>query len=172
VVAESQTPELIPPVPAPTPEGFSPDAATLPTVVVKDASAPPPLGRTWAFDLRKGEFVRIGSQGPRAIYGAITLLQWIEKCLHTERGALPIHPPGYGLEDPQSIYGRPIRDLSKQELQRKIQDALTFHPRIAAVANLQLVRREEAAFCTFQVQTDPPLDAEQLLTIRLAVGAG
>ena len=78
-MAESQAPELIPPAPAPQQEGLvSPEAgAQLPTVTITDAPTPP-LGRTWAFDLGSNEFVRVGSQGPRAIYGPLTLLQWID----------------------------------------------------------------------------------------------
>jgi hypothetical protein len=172
-VAESQTPEPIPPVPEPEQEGVvePTNEDALATVIVEDEPLPP-LGRTWAFDLKKDEFVRVGARGPRAIFGAITLLQWIDKCLHTARGALPIHPPEYGMQDPFVIFGRPIRELSVQELQRQIEDALTFHPRIAAVVNLQLTREDDRGYCTFQVQTEPPLDEDELLSIRLDVGEG
>ncbi len=169
---ESQQPEVVPGIPAPQPEGpISPDEP-LPTVTVAEPE-PEPFGRSWAFDLDNEQFVRVGaSQGPRAIYGPVTLIQWIDKCLHTERGALPIHPDGYGLEDPFAIFGRPIRELSLQELQRQIEDALTFHPRIAAVVGMQLQRQDEQAYVSFQVQVDPPLDEAELLTVRLGVGAG
>lgn len=168
---ETQTPELIPPPPAIVQEGqvVPSDAALLPGVTAD--APPPPLGRTWLFDLRRDEFVRIGARGPRQIRGAETLAQWIDKALHSERGALPIHPPGYGMQEPQEIFGRNVAELSVQELHRRIEDALTFHPRIAAVVDVKLRIEDDQAFCTFKVQTDPPLDEAELLLLRLDLGA-
>ena len=160
-------PTLLPPEPEGDPgEGLAPppDVEELPTVVVDDA-APPPLGRTWVFDFGSEQFVR--SRGvPLEVRGEQALVSWVDKCLRTARGSLPIHPPEYGLVEPDSIFGRPIDSLSAQDLEERFRDALTFHPRIADVTNLQLHTVDDMAFVEFIIVTDPPSEDAELLTVR------
>jgi hypothetical protein len=150
-------------------EGLAPppEAEELPVVEAEDTD-PPPLGRSWAFDFAREGFVR-GGRGPTETRGVATLLLWIDKCLHTERGALAIHPPGFGIVDPMSMFGRPIEELSANDLEERIRDALTFHPRIADVQNLELLTdpASDAATAVFDVLTDPPTDDAEMLSLRL-----
>lgn len=169
-------PTLIPPQPGdpnPDTEGLAapPEANQLPTVVV-DSAPPPPLGRSWAFDHGTELFIR--SRGVvLETRGIETLLGWVDKCLHTARGALEIHPPEFGLVEPDRIFGRPIAELSAQELEEKFRDALTFHPRIADVTNLQLHTDDETgrAFATYIIVQDPPTQGADVLTARTSLGA-
>jgi hypothetical protein len=165
-MASDADPTITPPAPE-AEEGLTPpDADELPTVVV-DPAPPPPLGRSWAFDFGSESFVR--SRGvPLETRGTQTLLGWIDKCLHTERGALPIHPPEYGVVDLRSIFGRPVDQLSAQELEERFREALTFHPRIADVTDLRLVVDETAGtgHAEFAVITDPPTEDAELRSVR------
>lgn len=170
----SSDPTILPPEPDDpiTDEGLAPppDQEDLPTVVVDD-SEPPPLGKSWAFDFGSEQFMR--SRGvPLETRGAQTLLGWIDKCLHTARGALPVHPPGYGLVRPDRFFGAPIDELSAQELEEEFKDALTFHPRIADVVNLTLETDDQGgAWVSFIVVTDPPTDEAELLTVKTSLEA-
>lgn len=103
-------------------------------IVVQDE--PPPLGKSWAFDWPSMRF-NLGNNGdsPLETRGMLTLIQWAEKCLRTARGAHPIHPPNYGLVDPKSIFGQPVAFAPIAELEARIKDALTFHPRIVDVTD-------------------------------------
>lgn len=103
-------------------------------VVVQDA--PPPIGRSWAFNWDTLSF-DVGQNGdsPQVISGLLTLVQWAEKCLRTERGSHPIHPPEYGLVGLHALWGSSIQAVALHELEENIADALTFHPRITAVSD-------------------------------------
>ena len=92
---------------------------------------PPPLGRSWAFDWSGRRGFQTGGQGPQQTFGLDSLKMWCEKCLRTERGAHPIHPPDYGMDNPYGAIGLLHED--DPDLEQRIVDALTFHPRITAV---------------------------------------
>lgn len=162
-------PDLIAPDPIVDPEdGLAPlGASELPEVVVDDTPAPP-LGRSWAFDFGSEQFERGRGGAPLETRGVSTLMGWIDKCLRTARGALPIHPAGYGVVDPDSIFGRPISELSAGDLENRFRDALTFHPRIADVADLTLLTdpTSSRAIAQYTIVTDPPADDASLLTVR------
>src|SRR4051794_26346143 len=95
---------------------------------------PPPIGRSWAFDFVSGRFRSgPGGRSPLATNGTATLVVWAEKCLRTVAGSHPIHPPGYGVRDRTSLLGRAISGAPVAELEQRIREALTFHPRIADI---------------------------------------
>lgn len=175
MATEDDITTIIPPTPEIT-DGLAPtpDDASLPVVVVDDAP-PPPLGRSWQFDFALEQFVRADRHANAILEtrGLATLAGWILKCLRTQRGALPIHPSDYGLRDPWAIFGRPISELSEQQLEEDFREALTFHPRIADVTNVQLhtATASSKAYVRFQVITDPPTDQTALLTIRTPLEA-
>lgn len=167
-----QEPDLIPALPPVAQEGLATVVADdLPTVVVEDTEAPP-LGRSWAFDRGLERFVRDGSLGPRQTRGVATLLVWIDKAIHTQRGALAIHPPGYGMRDPSSIFGQPVTSLSAQVIEQDLRECLTFHPRIADVTDTAIIvdPDSEAAYVEYSVLTDPPTEDAELLSIRTTLG--
>jgi len=94
----------------------------------------PPVGRSWAYDFKNGTFLKAG-HGPLTTRREATLKTWVEKCIRTHRGAHPIHPDGYGLEQPlEDFLSHP--ELTTHELEEAIVDALTFHPQITAVKNM------------------------------------
>jgi hypothetical protein len=138
----------------------------LPTVVV-DEPREYPLGRAEVFDFGLGVFVE-GGRGPAQTTGVQTLIGWIDKALHTQEGALPIHPPGYGLRDPYGLFGRPVMELSVGDLENDLRACLTFHPRIADVINVVLERDpdDEAAYVQYEVLLDPPVEDVELVTLR------
>lgn len=107
-----------------------PDSTDL--VVVQED--PPPLGRGWAYDLVHRQFIRSpGAHGPLETHGSATLAFWIEKCLRTARGSLPIYSDDYGIELPADFFGGPVDQFPDDLFRDRVTDALTRHPRIADV---------------------------------------
>ncbi len=133
------------------------DPAQSPVDLIVQQAAPPPIGRSYDFDFPSRSFVRSANgHAPAHTVGEATLRKWIEKCLSTERGARPIHPPGYGLERMTDMYGGPVNQSPPVDLEQRIQDALTFHPRIAAVTDFGATfdPDDEYVAVTFTVITD------------------
>jgi hypothetical protein len=111
------------------------DPTQSPVDLVVAVEPPPPVGRSYAFDFDSGSFLRSGNaHAPIATTGLETLKAWIQKCLTTERGAFPIHPPEYGLQSAPDLFGGPV-GAPPIDLEARIRDALTFHPRIANIAD-------------------------------------
>lgn len=106
-----------------------------------------PIGRSWAFDFAREGFVyghevgssATGKHGPLQTYGVATLRTWIEKCLHTARGAHPVHPEDYGLEPLDDIIGGPVLGAPAADIEARVREALTFHPRIDDVTDFRAV---------------------------------
>jgi Protein of unknown function (DUF2634) len=114
-------------------EALDPTSGRVDLIVRRDP--PVPLGRGWAFDFSRGRFLPApGGHGARETHGAATLRGWIEKCLSTDRGAHPIHPPGYGLTRRADLIGGPVAH-PPADLEDRIRDALTFHPRIVDIVD-------------------------------------
>jgi hypothetical protein len=156
---------------APGPEvedGLALDDAA-PEVVLLAEEDPPPLGRSWSFDMGDERFRRHGGR-PREIRGLATLVQWIDKYLHTQRGALPIHPPWFGMTDPYGIFGQPMRELSSTDLLRDM-EGMANHPHIAEVVDARLSYDEldEVAFLEVDVLTDPPTEDVDVLKLRYSL---
>lgn len=112
------------------------DLSDFPSAVdlVVAADEPTPIGRSWAFDWTQHRFVKFpGALGPKQTYGEETLGEWVEKVLHTARGAHPVHPPGYGFDAPQGlVYGGTVGQIPP-DFEDRVRDALTFHPNISDV---------------------------------------
>lgn len=100
--------------------------------LVVAVDAPAPVGRSWAFSWPDRRFLAAGARSPLATRGNQTLGGWIEKALRTGRGAHPIHPPGYGLPGGASLIGGPVGAVPA-DLEERVRDTLTFHPRISDV---------------------------------------
>lgn len=136
-MADQFTPPLLDPVDpdsalADLEQDFQQSAAPAEIVVVR--AEPPPIGRSWSFDFPRQRFrVASGAHAPLTTNGVATLVQWAEKCLHTTRGAHPIHPPGYGLRDRNALIGQTIAGAPVAELETRVREALTFHPRITDI---------------------------------------
>lgn len=100
----------------------------------------PPLGRSWEFSFwpPQGFVTKPGGHGPTGTFGEDTLRHWIDKCLHTDRGAHPIHPPGYGVEGAFAMIGRPLESTELATYEGRVRDALLFHPRITDVTDFDM----------------------------------
>lgn len=124
-------------------------------LIIEDAPAPP-LGRSWAFDHRARTFVQARSGSPVETFADGTLRAWVEKCLRTDRGSSPIHPPEYGLERALDGYGEPEGSPDLADLEDRIREALTYHPRISDIDNYSLTfyDADEAMYVSFDVVTD------------------
>ena len=113
-------------------------ATTAPPEVIVVQDEPPPIGRSWAFDFTQEQFLtNVRSHAPLETRDIATLILWAEKCLRTARGAHPIHPPGYGLQDPHGLIGQVITGAPVADLEARIRDALTFHPRIVDIQDFE-----------------------------------
>lgn len=135
-----------------------------PDLIIEQQVEPVPLGRSPAFDFENGHFITGGGRGPHMVRGLAGLRYWVEKCLRTARGAHPIHSGGYGLENPWDIIGQPLQSLSMGDLESRIHDALTFHPRIVDVTSFVATsdHDQEAVYLSFHVV----LDDESVLSFR------
>jgi hypothetical protein len=138
-------------------------------IVAPDSSVGAPVGRSWAFDHKGDGFIKSpGALSPLPTSDQETLRNWIEKCLRTARGAHPIHPPGYGLvQTSNDLIGVPLGQVPS-DLFGRIEDALTFHPRISGCEDFQVDfdPDDEAIFIDFVVRLD---DDSELSVNRLGV---
>lgn len=116
---------------------------------------PVPLGRSWQFDFSTGRFVRSRSGAIAQTRGLDTLRSWILKALHTPRGASPALPDSFGIDGGglNSLLGGST-DEDVAQIAELITDALTTHPRIAAVRDFTVALDDEAAAISFRVVLD------------------
>jgi hypothetical protein len=133
-------------LPADGPE-VSPDeelaAAIADTDPATTIQPPQPLGRGWAFDPARGQFITYGSE-PVRVSGEGELREWIDKALHTARFAHPIYSDQFGIDTVELIGRTPTADLVASHIQA-IKDALLAHDRITDVKD-------------FKVSADPSTD--------------
>lgn len=124
-------------------------------LVVEEERAP--IGRSWAFDFGRNSFV-VGhkAKSPLETHGIETLRGWVLKCLFTARGAHAIHPDGYGLVQPFDLIGEPVLTAPAADMEERIRDALTFHPRITDVTDfiVDVDPDEEYVEVSFTVELD------------------
>lgn len=92
----------------------------------------PPLGKSWRFSFVQGGFGTAGA-GPIPTAGAETLKGWVDKVMHTEQGAHPIHPPEYGVVAPFSLLGTQFNSHEQSSYEERVRNAILFHPRVADV---------------------------------------
>lgn len=117
---------------------------------------PPPLGRSWAYDFHKRQFLGGPvSHGPLTIRGISTLEQWIEKCLITARGAHPIYSDNFGIDLPADLFGGTTVLFPRDLFIDRVRDALTRHPRITNVDGfaINVDPDEEFVAASFTVHT-------------------
>lgn len=162
--------DLLPAGPQVQDDGLVTDEDLQAAVAIGADEVPAPLGVSWLFDMGAERFVLHGGR-PQQTRGTATLIAWIDKFLHTQKGALPVHPVWFGMTDPYGIFGRPVRELSAQALLADMQD-MTNHPNIADVVDVSLVTAEDddAAWLEVQVLTDPPTEDVGVMTVRVPVG--
>jgi hypothetical protein len=119
-------------------ESFN-EAQRQPDLVVQE-EPPHPVGRGWAFDFLKREFVIAPtSHGPLETIRIETLRNWIEKCLRTARGTYPIYSDDYGIETPGDFIGGPVSQFPDQVYEDAIREALTAHERITEIDQFEAV---------------------------------
>lgn len=98
----------------------------------------PPFGRGWSFDFGRRGFNSIEGRGPLETRGEATLRGWIEKCLHTQKGAHAIYGDDFGISQPFELLGEGGDLLDTEEMEVEVIEALTFHPRISNVKDFQI----------------------------------
>lgn len=138
--------------------------------LIVPATTPDPIGRTWVFDWGSRKFFTGGTgRGPLGGSGLVALQEWIRKCLMTERGAHPIHPPDYGLA-PSGLprIGGALGDVPPG-LDQDIEDALLFHPWISAVSDFVFTAQGDALNVQFTVTLATGEDVT-LSNVKLGVG--
>jgi hypothetical protein len=141
-------PQLVPPTLTPTSETplSAPDELALldsltdanpgSLDLVISPAEPEPIGRSWKYDFTLRQYVRgHGQLGPSPTRDAEALVDWVEKCLLTARGAHPVHPPGYGLVHGSADLIGGLVGAPSSDLEVRVADAVTFHPRISGIAN-------------------------------------
>lgn len=127
-------------------------------VVVDTAPELYTLGRSWAFNFSIGRFVPSPrrARAPLSITGLPQLFQWVEMALYTPRGALAIHTDEYGMEGADSLIGGQFTGSAAASLQQRVEDALTFHPKILGIDDFtaQITDDEEGVDVTFRLRLD------------------
>lgn len=114
-------------------------------LTISRATQPEPVGKSWMFDWGKQQFYLAGGRSPVAVRGQLSLMSWIEKCLHTDLDATPVSPPGYGLEGGVDAFGIGTIEGIAVDLAQRVHDALTFHPRIVDVTGFRTARSVDGA---------------------------
>ena len=120
------------------------DGTPRPDLVI-DIPQPPPLGRSWGYDFLHYRFRTVAGRGPLLTQGIATLESWVEKCLHSDRGASPIWTDGYGMVRPFDVIGEPFAASPFESLRSRIRDALIYHPRITDIQDFRVSGPEDDA---------------------------
>lgn len=155
-------PEFLPPdLDPPTPEE---EAEALDDLSLQDdddlvlARAPqPPFGRSWAYDFTRPGFMRPdAAHAPLETRGKETIYFWCIKALQTARGAHPVYPSDYGMDEPFGEIGRVFERTGSAGLETRVHDALTFHPRIVDVQDFSAFQdpNDDVILMSFTVVTD------------------
>jgi hypothetical protein len=112
------------------------------------------VGRSWAFDWERGQFLRSG-EAPRGVSGLEALKVWIIKTLLVTRGQLAIYSDTYGLDD-INAFGRPYDTGVAAAWSDAIESALLVHDRIASIENTSFDYDplDDAVLVSFTVVTD------------------
>jgi hypothetical protein len=136
-------------------ENFERSVEDEPSDVIVALDDKPPLGRSWAFNFGtpQGFENKPGGKGPTQTFGLDTLRHWIDKVMHTDRGAHPIHPPEYGVEGAFAMIGRSAESPEFASYEQRLREALLFHPRITDLTD-------------FEVEIDPD---DEVVTVTLTV---
>jgi len=100
----------------------------------------PPLGKSFLYDFKKGDFVMRNGKLVE-VHGLETLKQWILKVLKTERFRFRIYkdiPYGVTLED---LIGSNLpRAFVEAEIKREVTESLVEHTHIQAIQEWQFIR--------------------------------
>lgn len=125
-------------------------------LVVSIEPPPEPIGRSWAFDFSAKRFVLAG-HAPLETRRTQTLRYWIEKCLRTPQGGVPIEPADYGFDSPTDIFGDQFDSADIGTLEDRVREALLFHPSITGIEEFtaaQSIEDEEVLEVAFTVVLD------------------
>jgi hypothetical protein len=139
--------------------------------------APPPLGRSYAWDFIEHRVVPGQAGGPLMTYGLDTLATWIEKCLRTRRGENPAVDPDFGVEIMPSdlLDGGPFDGGAIAEYEDSVKRALLVHPRIADVefgaGSVSYTDGDDAVFVNMRVIPEGD-DLDELTVDNLALPLG
>ncbi|MGE7951627.1 DUF2634 domain-containing protein [Lysinibacillus xylanilyticus] len=113
----------------------------------------PPLGKSFLYDFKKGDFV-IRNGKMVEVHGLETLKQWILKVLKTERFRFRIYkgiPYGVTLED---LIGSNLpRAFVEAEIKREVTESLMEHTHIQAIQEWQFTRDGKWMRIKFRVIT-------------------
>lgn len=126
---------------------------------------PTTIGRGWAFDFAKGQFVRHGA-APAEVREVDSLKVWIEKTLYTARYAHPIYSGLYGTEGLFDLISGPDNPGLYRMLQGTIRDALLVHDRISDVVDFRFGRADEYVEVYFRVVLDNGSQIDVPLTLN------
>lgn len=142
--------------------------ASLDEGVEVPATTPPPLGRSYARDFRRGGFVPHGA-GPLQTTGLDTLRGLIEKTLLTMRGAHPVYDDEVGVDDPYELIGEPLATVAVGDLKDMVTEALLVLPRVEGVANFRLASDpdDEYLLVSFDVQVTGVEGGIEMTDVRL-----
>lgn len=87
----------------------------------------------------------------------------LHNCLRTDRGAHPVHPAGYGFVRPHpGLIGGAVGQIPA-DLEVRIREALTFHPRISDVSDFAYAFTDDEDFLS--VGFTVALDDDTLIPI-------
>jgi phage baseplate assembly protein W len=118
----------------------------------------PETGEDWAFDWDTEEFFGDQIGNPLRVTGEDAVIEWAEKALRTPKGAYAVYSDDYGSEL-QALIGQPMPEEARAaEIERAVEECLTYHPRIADVVVEEIGTRPDqppdALFITAQVYID------------------
>lgn len=127
-----------------------------------------PIGRTWAFNFETGEFDMPTGGTPRKLQDddVVILQQWIRRALTTERLAYNIYPQGFGIELAPVLSHSLTGPAATAYVITSVIEALTFHDRIASVANVSVTDEND----TIYIRADVKIEQGELFSVNVPLG--
>lgn len=108
--------------------------------IQQDELTSPPMGKSFLFDFRTGDFVL--RDGKPVLADETTALRiWIEKAIRTELDRYAIYEgTGYGIQT-EDLIGKSLPySFVESELRRELTETLTQHPRIQGITDIEMSR--------------------------------
>ena len=115
---------------------------------------PTPIGRTWAFDFDKGDFVTTNGGTPIKIENddSRIIQQWIRRALTTERLSYLIYPADFGVELDPVISHSLTGPAATAQVAATVNDTLMYHDRIESVNNIVVTEQNGKIYVSAEVQ--------------------
>lgn len=137
----------------------------MPALTEPEAAATPTYGKSWFFDLMKGDFVLDGAGRVAKTNEHVAWAHWCVKAVLTERFAYLAYGTDYGCEIEQARKHQ-SRETVEAELERVITEALLADPRTETVRDFVFRGVADEIFITFLIT--PVIGIPERVEVKLS----